>query len=327
MSPFFRLTLSFPPFLLLLLSSCSYTTSSLLSNKINSVLETVANEAAAAVDYLQSLSDTQPEPEDLQAVTLEDLVGAEGVVVVKYKTDTLHLHSRVVEKLRSLYSIHSGDVDREQQHFAASLYCMVRRYLTLSLESVGASFEASCPRALLSTLNHELDVCFDMFASPLNCYFRNFCSPFPDTDSAFGSTGSFFQLQAKSGSFIIHPPRTQEALDAAAVHLEALLSRLDAGALSFVVVAPDWHDPPSQSLQMMEGSAFLRAEFRAPEEKHTFISGLEHLAGSVWDQWLMVPHLGTRVFVLQTAAGAEQWPVTDAKMSVIQRSLGAADSA
>jgi len=36
------------------------------------------------------------------------------------------------------------------------------------------------------------------FASPLNCRLGagHFCSAFPDTDAAFGSIGSFFNLRA-----------------------------------------------------------------------------------------------------------------------------------
>ena len=36
------------------------------------------------------------------------------------------------------------------------------------------------------------------FASPLNCRLGagHFCSAFPDTDAAFGSLGSFFNLSA-----------------------------------------------------------------------------------------------------------------------------------
>jgi hypothetical protein len=37
-----------------------------------------------------------------------------------------------------------------------------------------------------------------------------FCSPFPDTDAAFGSLGSFFDMQPATGSFQAYPPPLPE---------------------------------------------------------------------------------------------------------------------
>ena len=48
---------------------------------------------------------------------------------------------------------------------------------------------ALCP-ALMECLHRVFGVTFECFASPLNCYFRQYCSAFPDTDGYFGSRGS-----------------------------------------------------------------------------------------------------------------------------------------
>ena len=45
------------------------------------------------------------------------------------------------------------------------------------------------PVTVLECLHKNFGVSFECFASPLNCYFRQYCSAFPDIDSYFGSRG------------------------------------------------------------------------------------------------------------------------------------------
>ena len=52
----------------------------------------------------------------------------------------------------------------------------------------------------------------ECFASPLNCYCPRFCSAFPDTDSVFGSVGSFFDFEFVEGSFEANPPFVVSAI-------------------------------------------------------------------------------------------------------------------
>jgi phosphorylated CTD-interacting factor 1 len=53
----------------------------------------------------------------------------------------------------------------------------------------GAQNQAGLPTTVLEGLNRNFGVTFECFASPLNCYFRQYCSAFPDIDSYFGSRG------------------------------------------------------------------------------------------------------------------------------------------
>ena len=49
--------------------------------------------------------------------------------------------------------------------------------------------QAALPLTVLECLQKHFGVTFELFASPLNCYFRQYCSAFPDTDGYFGSRG------------------------------------------------------------------------------------------------------------------------------------------
>lgn len=280
----------------------------------------MAAAAEAAVAELAALQ-AAPPPADAPAAAME-IFPVTNTAQVRCGDDSFTVHRDTVEKLNELYLIHSGTEDPELELFPAAVYCMLRRYYTLTDGTAGASFESACPRPLLHTLHDEWDVCFEAFASPLNTFFRNFTSPFPDTDSAFGSMGSFFQLVPRQGSFVVHPARVQEVADRTAAHVNAILSA-QPGALSFVIIAPDWSDPPSEGLAALEASPFLRAHFAAPEGGHTFVSGLEHVADGAWDQWRVVPHMGTRVFVLQNDAGAAIWQTLPSRMDALRVLMGA----
>ena len=49
-------------------------------------------------------------------------------------------------------------------------------------------------------LREDLGVSSELFASPLNCRFPRFCSAAVDADEPFGSVGSFFDCDLRSGA-------------------------------------------------------------------------------------------------------------------------------
>lgn len=49
--------------------------------------------------------------------------------------------------------------------------------------------QMAIPATVFHCLNIHFGVTFECFASPLNCYFRQYCSAFGDTDSYYGSRG------------------------------------------------------------------------------------------------------------------------------------------
>ena len=60
----------------------------------------------------------------------------------------------------------------------------------------GAQNQGALPVTALECLNKNFGVTFECFASPLNCYFRQYCSAFPDIDSYFGSRGLVLFLKS-----------------------------------------------------------------------------------------------------------------------------------
>lgn len=77
--------------------------------------------------------------------------------------------------------------DKKMEHFMARVWCLLKRYNVFCGNS--SETQISLPVPVLESLHRNFGVTFECFASPLNCYFRQYCSAFPDTDAYFGSRG------------------------------------------------------------------------------------------------------------------------------------------
>lgn len=56
----------------------------------------------------------------------------------------------------------------------------------------GLSLQGALPLSVFECLHRVFGVTFECFASPLNSYFKQYCSAFADTDGYFGSRGYEF---------------------------------------------------------------------------------------------------------------------------------------
>lgn len=113
----------------------------------------------------------------------------------------------------------------------------------------------------------------ECFASPMNCFFPQYCSAFADTDVYFGSCGSFFDFHPTSGSFQANPPFSEEIMLSMVDHIERLLAA-SKEPLSFIIFVPNWTD--AGSIIRMNTSCWLRASFVLGAFAHTYVNGLQH---------------------------------------------------
>ncbi|XP_046385814.1 mRNA (2'-O-methyladenosine-N(6)-)-methyltransferase [Ischnura elegans] len=193
--------------------------------------------------------------------------------LLRYHGDTLTINTSHLQKLEHLYRHNCFD-DKKFEMFLPRVWCMLRRYSTFlgggsgadgsssdgkdgsggrvgsndrssgskglpGINTEGQASQASLPTAVFECLHRAFGVTFECFASPLNCYFRQYCSAFPDTDSYFGSRGPILELSAVSGSFEANGPWCEELLEESVKHFERLLAASHE-PLSFVIFLPDW---------------------------------------------------------------------------------------
>lgn len=131
-------------------------------------------------------------------------------MVIKYshasmpQPDTQYINLTHLQKLEQLYRYNCYD-DKKFDLFIGRVWCLLRRYQTFLGNITGSTNEAeltqsALPVSVFECLHRHFGVSFECFASPLNSYFRQYCSAFSDTDSYFGSRGyvslsfSFFSL-------------------------------------------------------------------------------------------------------------------------------------
>lgn len=119
-------------------------------------------------------------------------------MVIKYAApsmplDTQYINMTHLQKLEQLYRYNCFD-DKKFDLFIARVWCLLKRYQTFLGNITSTLYEAemtqsALPVSVFECLQRHFGVSFECFASPLNCYFRQFCSAFSDTDSYFGSRG------------------------------------------------------------------------------------------------------------------------------------------
>jgi hypothetical protein len=104
------------------------------------------------------------------------------------------------------------------------------------------------------------DVTTEMFGSPLNTCARQYCSPFPDIESHFGSMGSFFdhRIEFSTGVYLMNPPYDEDIMIAAAHRVISILRNVP--EITIIIVFPVW-DPKSQ--KNIQGKSNFNKKFEA----------------------------------------------------------------
>uniref|UniRef100_A0AAY5F2M5 mRNA (2'-O-methyladenosine-N(6)-)-methyltransferase n=1 Tax=Electrophorus electricus TaxID=8005 RepID=A0AAY5F2M5_ELEEL len=230
------------------------------------------------------------------------------IACLRYKGEMVKVNRGHFNKLELLYRYSCID-DPRFEKFLSRVWCLIKRYQVMFGSGVneGTGLQGALPVPVFEALNKQFGVSFECFASPLNCYFKQFCSAFPDIDGFFGSRGPFLSFSPVSGSFEANPPFCEELMDAMVMHFEELLER-SSEPLSFIIFVPEWRDPPTPALTRMEASRFRRHQMTVPAFEHEYRSGSQHICKRE-EMYYKAIH-GTAVLFLQNDAGFAKWEPT-----------------
>lgn len=203
-------------------------------------------------------------------------------VMLGSKKKLLKLNHQHYRKLRTMFyrslvhhskaSSTSSSTDLTSQQevaFHRALFCVLARYHTQG----GHGFQAACTEHVFDVLYSRFGVNLECFASPLNCRYSAFCSAFSDTDTCFGSLGSFFQFMPSCGSFQANPPFEASIMEDMARHIDKVFSKA-AGPLSFVVIVPGWTE--CKSWQLLTSSKWKQHCELIARDDHGFCDGASH---------------------------------------------------
>lgn len=232
--------------------------------------------------------------------------------LLRFQGETVNINTPYLHKLEYMYRISCFD-DKKLELFLTRVWMLLKRYAAY----VGPSHwsQTSLPTPVFDALHKVFQVTFECFASPLNSYFRQYCSAFPDIDSYFGSRGPILDLKIISGSFVANPPYCEELIHAAIAHFERCLSE-SADPLSFIVTLPD--DLPN-SLLKLEASPFRRKQIVVPNLEHEYRHGFQHTMAK--NEVNLKSSHGIVIVWLQNNAGYQQWGPTDDRVDVLLEAL------
>ncbi|KAL7647702.1 UNVERIFIED_CONTAM: hypothetical protein RMT77_001311 [Armadillidium vulgare] len=234
---------------------------------------------------------------------------------LRYNGETLRVNTNYFQKLEQLYRYNCFD-DRKFDLFFPRVWCLLKRYQTLlgSNPNEGHGTQGAIPVAVFECLNKHFGVTFECFASPLNCYFRQYCSAFPDTDSYFGSRGPFLDFKPVCGSFEANPPFCEELMEATVRHMEKLLSESHE-PLSFIVFVPEWREPAPSALLHLEASRFNRKQIVLLPFEHEYRHGFQHMLSKA--EIVLKSAHGTVAVWLQNDAGYSRWGPTTERIDAL----------
>ncbi|KAL7833133.1 hypothetical protein SRHO_G00301510 [Serrasalmus rhombeus] len=237
------------------------------------------------------------------------------IACLRYKGEMVKVNRGHFNKLELLYRYSCID-DPRFEKFLSRVWCLIKRYQVMFGSGVneGTGLQGALPVPVFEALNKQFGVSFECFASPLNCYFKQFCSAFPDIDGFFGSRGPFLSFSPVSGSFEANPPFCEELMDAMVTHFEDLLEK-SSEPLSFIIFVPEWRDPPTPALTRMENSRFRRHQMTVPAFEHEYRSGSQHICKRE-EMYYKAIH-GTAVIFLQNNAGFAKWEPTTERIQEV----------
>jgi hypothetical protein len=223
-----------------------------------------------------------------------------------------------------------------QQQTSTSATATTNQMLLNRRALSGTGQHSAVPPSVMKLISEKMGVQFECFASPLNSFCPKFCSAFVDTDSYFGSQGSFFSFnpfmmmsssnnknekksdddeeeEHSSGfSFELNPPFVEDVMEKARQQAEWILQRAPQNIpVSFLIFLPHWVSPPTPCISNIRQntSGFLKGELILKPFEHGYVDGSQHRMGSSESHY-RTNHESV-VFALQNDAGAKKWPFSD----------------
>ena len=156
--------------------------------------------------------------------------------IIKYRDYTKIINSNRYYKLMKNYD----------KPFPYDIIRMILRYGIFDTSSQQWSIGID----LYETISELFDISFETFASPLNFNMYRFCSIFKDTDSIFGSVGSFYNLKYQNlilqnikGVFF-NPPYLPILMKKCSSQCLTLLDKMNKHKFDFTIFSflPNWDD-------------------------------------------------------------------------------------
>lgn len=158
----------------------------------------------------------------------------------------------------------------------------------------GVSLQWAVPRNVFKYIHNEFGCDTEIFASPINAYYRNYYSLF-EIDKMFNSKGNFFTApltEFKSGCYQINPPFIDIIFTETSLRVLRLLEIADRDSmnLTFIYIMPDWRN--LDGYEMLSGSKYCNSILTLRAGNHYYYNAQK--------QCYIKVHFNTKVLVMST---------------------------
>ena len=230
-----------------------------------------------------------------------------------------HAHYRKLQILFDRNNTNSTSLTVHRDAFHCHLFSLLARYDMLE----GAGLQSSLNDNVFDVLLRHFQCNMECFASPFNCRYESFCSAFPDTDTPFGSMGSFFNYNfealTEGACFQANPPFVADFILAMQRRMESLLVKEDLKIpLMFIVFIPAWKE--SQGWEALRNSKVCvhHLFLSQKDDPHYYCEGTQHRRSKRY----RVASFDTSVFFLQNEIARQKWPVSDLAIEDLKFAFG-----
>jgi hypothetical protein len=188
----------------------------------------------------------------------------------EYTWDDNHLVTYMLptaqyEKLKNVYTGPASELDLR-------VTLMLARYYACG----SINNHCSVPKEVISFCG----ITTELFGSPLNTCTPQYCSPFADVESAFGSLGSFYTFIMGTGIYLMNPPYDEDIMEVACKKVISVLE--DDDEVTIVAVLPVWDIETQRdsgpvfcnkdfvALKILEASPFVKSRAHCVYDTHKF---------------------------------------------------------
>ena len=191
------------------------------------------------------------------------------------RINTLHIKFNInlYNKLLKIYNINTGkDINfKPDKVFDKLCFCIASRYYTLEsynqqLAVVGSFYEI---------LRQKFNIDFELFASPFNHYYNNYCSLYSDIEEIFNSKGQFNHINLEKGFYVANPPFDNYIMENMSNKLINFLDNSNE-ELGFVITIPAWDKNEKlygkyKTLEILKNKKYLKYIRKIPKNKALFV--------------------------------------------------------
>jgi len=234
------------------------------------------------------------------------------VVALGLGKTVVRLNADHFVKLRRLYELTNGEAYDEDE-FLLAAYAVVCRYDAAQggQYRFAGGHHTALHGEVFDVLRDAFGVSCELFASPLNCRWPQYCSRYADVDRAFGSLGDYANFRPAVGSYEVNPPFDEDVVQSMAAHLFECLSSAS-GDLTFVVITPHWPNRPCW--ESMRRSDFCTHVEVLSVRDVGYFEGAQHRKRSRYRRATS----DTSVIFLQNTGASTRNPVTEEKLGLLR---------